>query len=297
MPDPSRDQVTRDSAKRVYHQFASFADPEEQSRIWDTDPIFDASMSAVRREDYLRYRKWAELEIKAANDALQEYKFRLWNEQSETKRWRDTAERLIRIHVPSLKQKDLTHEQVQQHAQQLRKSQVINEPVAETEPHRGERFNPNGPIAIPVERMPSLWDNDQDKVVQHGVETSLISAALMQRVKNFRNMQLRAEKAEEAARKLGYAPLVARCLFYKGVAQAGMEQGFEARQTFKEAEPCIGHYEEGKWVRTWAAHATGLTPTPTSAHSDFNDMKDLLRDISEAKYDDDNATPVARVGA
>ena len=278
-----RDQVLQESAKRVYEQFTSFIDPEERRRIWDTDPIFDADMTPVRREDYLRYRRWAELEIKAANDAIQECKFRLWDEQIETKRWREMAEQLIRIHMPSLKHRDMTFEQVQQHTQQLRQSRDINEPTAEGAPRRGEKFDPDRPIAIPAERMPSLWDNHQDKLVQHAVETSLISAALMQRVKNFRNMQLRAEKAEEAARKLGYAPLVARCLFYRGVAQVGMEQGFEARQTFLEAEPCIGHYEEGKWVRAWAAHSTGLTPTPTSATGGFSDMEDLPRSHNEAR--------------
>ena len=218
----------------------------------------------------------------------------MWYEQNETKTWRDIAEHLIRIHVPSLKQKDLNFELVQQHAQQLRSDQVINEPVAEAAPRRDETFDPSGPIPIPMERMPSLWDNQQDKVTQHGVETSLISAALMHRVKNFRNMQLRAEKAEKAARKLGYPPLVARCLFYKGVAQVGMDQGYEARQTFLEAEACIGYYEEGKWVHAWADYSTGLTPTSISAHSELDDLIDVPESLGEAKYDDDNATPLAK---
>ena len=281
--------MIRESAKRVYHQFISFADTEEPHRIWDTDPTFDAEMLEVRREDYLRYRNWAELEIKAANDALQVYRFKVWDEQAETRKWRDLAEHVIRTRLPSLKGKDLTDKELKQHVQELRKSKIINEPIADSSPRQGEKFDPNSPIAIPVERMPSLYDNHQDTVIQHGIETSLISAALMQRTKNFRNMQLRAEKAEEAARRLGYEPLIARCLYYKGVALAGMEQGREARQLFREAEACRGHYEEGKWLREWAAHSLELSPM----QSEFGDRDDLNRAPERERYTDSISTPDA----
>ena len=279
----SRDHVIRESAKRFYHQLISSIDPEEHHMTWDTDPIFDSEMLAVRREDYLRYRNWAELELKAANDALQEYKFKLWDEQAETRKWQDLAEHMMRTRLPADKGKELTYDEIQRHIQKLRKSQIINEPIAESSPRRGESFDPNSPIAIPVDRTPSLWDNHQDKLTQHGVETSLISAALMQRTKNFRNMQLRAEKAEEAARRLGYEPLTARCLYYKGVALAGLEQGMEARQIFREAEPCKGRYEEGKWLRDWIAHTIALSPV----RGEFSNSENVAMISERAKYADD----------
>ena len=121
---------------------------------------------------------------------------------------------------------------------------VINEPCvderAEQSPSNGDHF---------------LWKNILDKLQETHVNILILRASAMWTVEDWQMMELQTDEAIKQALKLDYNPLVARCMFYKGVAEYEQRQWAQACASFVDALACHGIYPEGYEVAKWMEKA------------------------------------------
>lgn len=101
-----------------------------------------------------------------------------------------------------------------------------------------------------------LYENGTDQIREQIVRVALLRAqAAWQsgRRPDWNRMENMARTATRMAETLDYRPLVARCSFYRGVAEYGQKRYIDAEGSFEEAQECWGKYKEGMYVEEWSA--------------------------------------------
>ncbi|KAL2003228.1 hypothetical protein VTN02DRAFT_4635 [Thermoascus thermophilus] len=191
----------------------------------DHDPWHpDASAPTVSREDFRRYQRLVEAQMRRLRLERDEYR-RMWNREksradSGVKRFRETRER-IRREVES---------DYGEFNGALRATR--NEP--QWPPPGGE-----------TTRTTWLYDNFEDRMRQHFVTVTLVAAENALLADRDEEAEKLVLEALDVARGLDYQPLEARCKYWLGRIEYFREREEKALQYFLEARPCVGRYMEG----------------------------------------------------
>ena len=100
-----------------------------------------------------------------------------------------------------------------------------------------------------------LWNNLIDKLQETHVDTLILRASAMWTTEDWQSMEHQSDKAIDQALELDYTPLIAKCKFYKGVAEYQQRQWAQACASFVDAFSCQGIYPEGSEVVEWLEKA------------------------------------------
>lgn len=221
--------------KNIYNDYNRVPKKRKDHEPWHPD----ASAPTVSREDFHRYQRLVEAQIRRLRLERDEYR-QMWNREksradSGVKRFRETRER-IRKEVES---------DYKEFNGKLRSKR--NEP--QWPPPGGE-----------TKKTTWLYDNFEDQMSQHFVTVTLVAAENELLVDRDEEAEKLVLEALEVARGLDYPPLEARCKYWLGRIEYFREREEKALQYFMEARPCVGKYMEGAELQLYLSlFQPGLT--------------------------------------
>ena len=110
--------------------------------------------------------------------------------------------------------------------------------------------------------------NYLSKFTEVQVDIKIMRLRALEVLKDWLSMQsLAKEVIENEMTQLNYQPLTSRGYYYLGVAQYAQKHFNEAIESFSQAQPAIGHYEEGYLAIKWLSKAQKAFDHPSSANT------------------------------
>ncbi|KAL2011145.1 hypothetical protein VTN00DRAFT_3863 [Thermoascus crustaceus] len=240
---PSDHKLIELYEKNIHNDYSLVPKKRKDREPWHPD----ASAPTISREDFCRYQRLVEAQIRRLRLERDEYR-RMWNWEksradSGVKRFRETRERI---------QKEVEND-YKEFNEKLRSKR--NEPQWPPPPGPGSGDMNN---KKPASRWP--YDNFEDQMSQHFVTVTLVAAESELLVDRDEEAETLVLEALEVARGLDYPPLEARCKYWLGRIEYFREHEEKALQYFMEARPCDGKYMEGAELQLYLSlFQPGLT--------------------------------------
>ncbi|EEP75505.1 predicted protein [Uncinocarpus reesii 1704] len=120
-----------------------------------------------------------------------------------------------------------------------------------TPPSSATKSSVNGDFMVEESPVPFLYDNPLYQGYELNVNIIILRVKALVENKFPGNAIALIDEALEKAQKLKYAPLSARCLYWKGRIYHLQKRRQEAAKMFLDAMPCIGRYREGEDLKRW----------------------------------------------
>lgn len=209
----------------------------------------------MTRGDFEEYKEWAEAQILKANTLALETASASWHQERELEK-----ERALRIKAERAieTEQEMSPEELKHWARQNRGNIRIPTFRADEDDERRE-----------AEKGQFLYDDHSFHVKELTISVLLLRAQVAVKGKDVHRTSQFVFEAQRLALEFNFPPLEAKCLYWKGRAEARLGYTAAAVDTFTQALPCEGIYREGQDVRSRIDRARkaarGDPTTPKSA--------------------------------
>ncbi|KAI9879050.1 MAG: hypothetical protein M1830_009746 [Pleopsidium flavum] len=196
----------------------------------------DPKTGPVTREDFNEYKKWAEGQIRKANCLTLEAASAQWHQARELE-----------------KEKTLRQEAEEKTAsrQVVSREELSDWTRADHGDVRRPTFQEDDEDRRNAERGQFLYRNHSYRIKELRITALLLRARVAVERRQFTSALQFASEAQQLALPFDFPPLIARCLFWRGRAEAGIGSLQTASELFQQASDCEGIYREGKEAREW----------------------------------------------